>query len=686
MRNELKHIEEIENYLTGNMNAEQRLSFESKMKADDNLAQDVVLQQQIMERLKLNAFKNEMIAFHSGLASSGKSTWWSKGIYLNSFLALLVLGITFSATYYFGFFDNTNNEEKTPSTETQKPLVSQHTSFTSSTPLPQDQKENESKPEEEANPVAKKTIPVKKSLPAGFVSSPGETKVPQHHFLMVYETETMDAEQGITFQTNDSKSFVHIPANIIVDKDGFPVKGKVKIMYREYRNAAQTAFSGIPMVYYEKGQEYNFNSAGMFEIRAFRGKDELKIKQGASFTVDYNVTEKLDSCYFFALNDKTNKWEKRENLEFKNQNNVNDPQVTVTHGWVRKRWIKGKMVTDTIIDKVSNKVYVGMLKGQVSDAATGKEMDGVKMNLFRGEGNSRDAKVDYTTIPVDTGYVIEQIEPGIYSAEITCSGYYKIRVEKINISENTVTKLDVKMKARKKRKEELPLSKRVRMMFMKKEKRGLDSFESNYTVDEDFSKIVEVKETEIKRIVTREEGGMWENDTMMNGGAPVNVTVDFEGGITTNSSIRKDNGNRTTGAMIPGSDPGHSYPNLVRGLQCETFGVFNCDQIYRVPDQLMVKASYVNEKGKKIEEGHILSMIDLKFNGAFSFDPSYFTCSKSGRNVLLLFTNDKKLYALTEEEYKKMNISKSGEYTFAMQDITKKVKDPDDLKNFLGLK
>lgn len=59
---------------------------------------------------------------------------------------------------------------------------------------------------------------------------------------------------------------VLIPACPFVDKDGKEITGKVQIRFREFRDPVDFAISGIPMTYDSAGQQYIFESAGMFEI------------------------------------------------------------------------------------------------------------------------------------------------------------------------------------------------------------------------------------------------------------------------------------------------------------------------------------------------------------------------------------------------------------------------------------
>lgn len=133
------------------------------------------------------------------------------------------------------------------------------------------------------------------------------------------------------------------------------------------------------------------------------------------------------------------------------------------------------------------------------------------------------------------------------------------------------------------------------------------------------------------------------------------------------------------------SDPGHTYPDVIRGLNVGAFGVYNCDQIYRVKEPIDVLAHYEDHSGQPIADATVLSLIDLNYNGAFSFDPKRFTCSAIGNNALVLFTKSGKLYLLMPDDFKEMHISKGGAYTFKMTDVTEQIKRASDLAALLGI-
>lgn len=125
-------------------------------------------------------------------------------------------------------------------------------------------------------------------------------------------------------------------------------------------------------------------------------------------------------------------------------------------------------------------------------------------------------------------------------------------------------------------------------------------------------------------------------------------------------------------------------PNLVQGLVCSKFGVYSIQQTHRLPNRTTVNARYFDEKGTPIAHAKMVSLIDLNYNGAFTGSPEKFECSKTGRNILLLFTNDNQIYACTEESMKKINFEHHTQ-EFNMTNITSQIKSSQDLKKYLGI-
>jgi hypothetical protein len=82
-----------------------------------------------------------------------------------------------------------------------------------------------------------------------------------------------------------SGSELHIPSNAFLDEHGLPVKGHVELRYREFHDAADYFVSGIPMTYDSAGMQYQFESAGMLDIRAFQDGKPLFVNTNEQINV-----------------------------------------------------------------------------------------------------------------------------------------------------------------------------------------------------------------------------------------------------------------------------------------------------------------------------------------------------------------------------------------------------------------
>lgn len=138
--------------------------------------------------------------------------------------------------------------------------------------------------------------------------------------------------------------------------------------------------------------------------------------------------------------------------------------------------------------------------------------------------------------------------------------------------------------------------------------------------------------------------------------------------------------------LASGADAGHTYPTIVKGLNSPKFGVYNCDQIYRIGQAKNLTPNYIDATSRKEITGkHVTCVIDLNYNGAFSFHPNNVTCDLKGKNVILLFTNDKKVYMLSEKEFNLAILSNDTYPEFRMTEISDQIKSSDDLKKLLNL-
>ena len=127
------------------------------------------------------------------------------------------------------------------------------------------------------------------------ISSKRQIERPFDNVDIAFIESEINAQEGdiILFE---SGTRIHVPANSFVDGSGKDVQGMVEITYREFASAADILISGIPMKYDSAGVTQEFQSAGMMEIRAYQGNEELALKEGKEITVEM-ATEAEDRDY-----------------------------------------------------------------------------------------------------------------------------------------------------------------------------------------------------------------------------------------------------------------------------------------------------------------------------------------------------------------------------------------------------
>lgn len=101
---------------------------------------------------------------------------------------------------------------------------------------------------------------------------------------------------------------IEIPKSAFVDETGRTVEKKISIAYREMHDLEDIMISGIKMNYEQEDTSGDFESAGMFEIRAKRGEEELKLKKGKEIQVDF-ASYRSGDFKSYSMNESTANWE-----------------------------------------------------------------------------------------------------------------------------------------------------------------------------------------------------------------------------------------------------------------------------------------------------------------------------------------------------------------------------------------
>lgn len=423
-----------------------------------------------------------------------------------------------------------------------------------------------------------------------------------------------------TVKISTNGTVIHIPKNAFVDEKGRLISTKVKLSFKEFKNSADIAFSGIPMTFVNSsGVEFNFNSSGMFDIRGTTLGSDVQIADDKKLTIDYHLAKKNDDIDFFFLDEKTNQWAQIQEI-------APDPVL------VKKDKENNQQINVNEEKKVP-------IKFDEDDA----RLISVSFNQFKDIPELQPYKnVKFRVSTKSTFFPNEDELCHWFHFDATDTpiyGEYAITLKGLKNDGSTLTR--------------------------------------NYIVEpvfegEDFEKAVELfkkqydRELRIKKLISDR---------------PKRNRSDV-------ANTSNKGGNRTAGTLLldgATTDPGHTYPNIVKGLQMSNFGVYNCDQIYRVGTPIFVKANYVDDKGIAIEDGHVISVIDLNYNGAFSFDPKGFRCNAKGDNVLLLTTKSGELYIFDKGQFQNLNLTSNCDVQFVMTKITETITSSEELANYLGL-
>ena len=116
----------------------------------------------------------------------------------------------------------------------------------------------------------------------------------------------VDASADTTLYTQTGTS-LSLERGTFFTKSGKPVQGKVEIKVREFHDAAAILRSGIPMRLRSDKNSF-LQSAGMLEIRAYQGDQELEIGGGKSIGAGLAAYRSSDKHQLYFLKDNES-WE-----------------------------------------------------------------------------------------------------------------------------------------------------------------------------------------------------------------------------------------------------------------------------------------------------------------------------------------------------------------------------------------
>ena len=136
------------------------------------------------------------------------------------------------------------------------------------------------------------------------------------------------AETGVRYQSPVSGTSVYIPANSLIDAHGQPVTGEVELLFREYRSIPDFLASGIPMHYGDERGAFFFNSGGMFEVRVHQYGEDLRMAPGREYDLNFAPTAQLTDARLYYYNESDRSWRYQPDAAFAQMDGSLPPVVT----------------------------------------------------------------------------------------------------------------------------------------------------------------------------------------------------------------------------------------------------------------------------------------------------------------------------------------------------------------------
>jgi hypothetical protein len=167
-----------------------------------------------------------------------------------------------------------------------------------------------------------KTITLNQTVTNKATSQIKKIQSPIKKIDVPYQSYKLNAQKGgvITHHTN---SKIKVPKNAFINKKGEEIIGDVEIKYRELHNQTDILASGIPLKYDSAGISFNFESAGMFDIKGIQNNEPIYIKKDKTITVEFASKDTTDHFNQYIFDTLAHNWVylKRDNpLKIVNQN------------------------------------------------------------------------------------------------------------------------------------------------------------------------------------------------------------------------------------------------------------------------------------------------------------------------------------------------------------------------------
>lgn len=132
-----------------------------------------------------------------------------------------------------------------------------------------------------------------------------KVKSPFKNIDVDFESFSVLNEKGGKIELSDG-GYIDVPAGAFSNDSGQVLSGGVEIKFRDFKNPAEIIASGIPMTYDSAGTSNDFQSAGMYEIKAYQNGKEVLMTGGKQIEVGLTSARGDANYNFYDLKEDGN--------------------------------------------------------------------------------------------------------------------------------------------------------------------------------------------------------------------------------------------------------------------------------------------------------------------------------------------------------------------------------------------
>ena len=451
----------------------------------------------------------------------------------------------------------------------------------------------------------------------------------------------VDASKDTVLTFGEKETQIKIPARSFVYKNGKPVEGEVNIDYREIRSVAEIMLSGITMEYDSAGTTYDFQTAGMFDIRGYKNGEPIEIAPDKPLTIEYKSDQTDGDYNFYCLDEEKANWDY-----------LSTPKVEIENSEVIIKNEASSSLQNSVNKKsYSNSTHTSNGKTLISDslkkalpikpqlALKDQELWDFEYNLTRYPRLKQYAGVmwqfagekDNNPLHADTGLIWNPIS--IQPIEGT-DGVYQV---------------DLKAK-------EHDLSMKMKPVYMGKHYKDATKIYKEKLAAYKAAKRKELKERELLAQVEA-NGGFFNKDGRKQNQIQVQQTRQRRG---------------------------------LRTMNINQFGIFNCDRYGRVPAVKNLIAAIDSSFNGKVARAFVVAAegtVVVNWNSLINGNTK-FRYSEAEDNKLVLLFPDKKVATFSSEQFNKLKVNRGNSsdnpYVFETVFHKSRIESPEDLDQVIN--